>query len=320
MAIMRFAANPPALLWRVCSIWTMFFTSSFFASINALFLCRILSCSCINKFFMFLRMRVIRWMSSTNNSPKRRCEMYSLLPLVFVQTKRVASLSCKCHPVLRNSAFWPVLIGQDMMKSRWFSKSKIVCAGRSGNVPRLCAIWTPQCGGMKGKLCFIKRKSKNLVSNDRRFVRKMFRFLWIGRERIKTCGLSYETPLLFSSSSLLFGERRPFLRPPYHPLFPHPHLRTRKRTRPCASRTQRVRNSCLHPSPSPAIHWYSVCWAWRKCPFSAFTGEGNKGEAFTRKSLFYSFLHSYGEAVKAKNEKQRTRALRVRVGGWKVFR
>ena len=35
---------------------------------------------------------------------------------------------------------------------------------------------------------------------------------------------------------------------------------------------------------------------------------------FTRKSLFYSFLHSYGEAVKAKNEKQRTRALRVRVG------
>ena len=47
---------------------------------------------------MFLRMRVTRWMSSTNNSLKRRCEMYSLLPLVFVQTKRVASLSCKCHP------------------------------------------------------------------------------------------------------------------------------------------------------------------------------------------------------------------------------
>ena len=51
-----------------------------------------------------------------------------------------------------------------------------------------------------------------------------------------------------------------------------------------------------------------------KSPFSAFTGEGNKGEAFTRKSLFHSFLPSYGEEVKAKNEKQRTRALRVRVG------
>ena len=35
---------------------------------------------------------------------------------------------------------------------------------------------------------------------------------------------------------------------------------------------------------------------------------------FTRKSLFLSFLQLYGEEVKAKNEKQRTRALRVRVG------
>ena len=41
-----------------------------------------------------------------------------------------------------------------------------------GAVPRLCAIWTPQCGGMKGKLCFIKRKSKDLVSNNRRFGEK----------------------------------------------------------------------------------------------------------------------------------------------------
>ena len=38
---------------------------------------------------------------------------------------------------------------------------------------------------------------------------------------------------------------------------------------------------------------------------------------FTRKSLFLSFLQLYGEEVKAKNEKQRTRALRVRVGGLK---
>ena len=95
----------------------------------------------------------------------------------------------------------------------------------------------------------------------------MFRFLRIGRERIKTCGLSFETPLLFSSSSLLFWKRRPFLRPPCHPLFPHPHRLTRERTRPCASRTQRVWNSCLHPSPSPAIRWYCVCCGWRKCSF-----------------------------------------------------
>ena len=79
---------------------------------------------------------------------------------------------CKCHPILRNSAFWPVLIDRDKAKSRRFSKSKSVCAGWSGKVPRYCAIWTPQCGGMKGKLCFIKRKSKDLVSNNRRFCEK----------------------------------------------------------------------------------------------------------------------------------------------------
>ena len=48
--------------------------------------------------------------------------------------------------------------------------------------------------------------------------------------------------------------------------------------------------------------------------FFAFTGEGNKCEAFTRKSLFHSFLQTYGEEVKAKNEKQRTRTRSARVG------
>ena len=43
------------------------------------------------------------------------------------------------------------------------------------------------------------------------FVRKMFRFLRMRRGRIKTCGLSYETPLLFSSSPPLFWKRRPSL-------------------------------------------------------------------------------------------------------------
>ena len=49
--------------------------------------------------------------------------------------------------------------------------------------------------------------------------------------------------------------------------------------------------------------------------FPPSPGEGNRGGIFTRKSLFPSYLQSYGEEVKAKNEKQRTRALRVRVGG-----
>jgi len=105
-----------------------------------------------------------------------------------------------------------------------------------------------------------------------------------------------------------FFEKTPVPSPTMSPSVSYPHIRTRERTRPCASRTQRVCNSCLHPSPSPAIYWSSVFCRWRKFPFFAFTGEGNKGEAFTRKSLYHSFLQSYGEEVKAKNEKQRTRA------------
>ena len=86
--------------------------------------------------------------------------------------KRFASLLCKCHPMLRDSAFWPVLIDR-IRRSRAGSVSQRAFApDGSGNVPRLCAIWTPQCGGVKGKLCFVKRKSKNLVSSYRRFCEK----------------------------------------------------------------------------------------------------------------------------------------------------
>ncbi len=67
------------------------------------------------------------------------------------------------------ASFGAIPIGRDKAKSRWFSKSKSACAGGSGKVTRLCAIWTPQCGGMKGKLCFIKRKGSNLVSSRRIF-------------------------------------------------------------------------------------------------------------------------------------------------------
>ena len=75
-------------------------------------------------------------------------------------------------------------IGRDKAKSRWFSKSKSICAGGSGKIPQLCAIWTPQCGGMKGMLCFIKRKSSNLISNRRIFCEKNASFFEY-RERLK---------------------------------------------------------------------------------------------------------------------------------------
>ena len=53
-------------------------------------------------------------------------------------------------------------------------------------------------------------------------------------------------------------------------------------------------------------------------PFFAFTGEGNKGESFTRKLLMHRFLRPCGEEVKAKNEKRRTRAHYARVLGVEV--
>ena len=117
-----------------------------------------------------------------------------LLLLVSVQTPfRTISNPYKAQGACRSRAnvsrlggtasFGAVSIGRDKAKSRWFSKSKSVCAGGSGKVPRLCAIWTPQCGGMKGKLCFIKRKSKILISNSRIFREKNASF-FEHRERV----------------------------------------------------------------------------------------------------------------------------------------
>ena len=48
----------------------------------------------------------------------------SLRLLLSVQTKRVVSLSCKCHPMLWDSAFWPVLIGVGIRRSRAGSVSQ----------------------------------------------------------------------------------------------------------------------------------------------------------------------------------------------------
>ena len=168
----------------------------------------------------------------------------------------------------------------------------------------------------EGKLCFVKRKSNDLVSKCRRFWKKNVSFFEKRERSNKNLWTFLRNAPSFFFFSPAFLEKTPVPRSRCHPRFPHPHSRTRERTRPCASRTQRVRNSCLHPSPSPASRWHSVCCAWRKCSFFSFTGEGKRGETFTRKSLFPRCLQSYGEEVKAKNEKQRTRALRVRVGGW----
>ena len=142
----------------------------------------------------------------------------------------------------------------------------------------------------------------------------MFRFLRKGRGRIKTCGLSYETPLLFSSSPPLFWKRRPSLA---HGVTHGFLIRTAVRANghAPAHRAHSEFEILAFPFTRNSLIQCALCVKER--PFFAFTSEGKRGEDFTRKSLFPSLLPSYGEEVKAKNEKQRTRALRVRVGGLK---
>ena len=178
-----------------------------------------------------------------------------LFLLLSVQTPRGAC--CSRANVSRlggRASLEAIPIGRDKAKSRWFSKSKSVCAGGSGKVPRLCAILTPQCGGMKGKLCFIKRKSKILVSNDRIFQEKNISFFENRERSNKNLWTFLRNAPSFLFFLPFFGETTQASSPPSHSPFLPPQLRTRGRTRPCASRTQRVRNSCLHPSPSPAIY------------------------------------------------------------------
>ena len=138
---------------------------------------------------------------------------------------------------------------------------------------------------------------------------------------MKTCGLSCETRLLFLLFSHLFRATRLLSsHSPSSVVSPRRSLAcvgAPRRTPTPASRTQRVRNSCLHPSPSPVIRWLLVFCGWSFVRFFAFTGEGKSGEIFTLNPLYHSFLSPKGEEVKAKNGKQRTRALRARVG-WRA--
>ena len=140
------------------------------------------------------------------------------------------------------------------------------------------------------------------------FVWKIFSFLRIWRDWMKNCGLSYETPLLFSSSSPLFLKRRPFLRPPCHSSVSSsapPYARTDMPLRIAHSASSQF-------LPSPFIFTRNSliqCVLYMKeMPFFAFTREGNKGEVFTRKSLFHSFFSRMMKRWRQKNEKQRTRA------------
>lgn len=132
----------------------------------------------------------------------------------------------------------------------------------------------------RGKLCFIKRKDNAFLSDNRVVLEEkvwIFRVLpfWIK----KSSGLSFEIPLLslptslFSLPTFMFSLHTSQFSRPTSPLSYRTSLPYRKCnalfslahfvcfsatrigaptwTRAPTSRTHRVLNSCLHPSPSP---------------------------------------------------------------------
>ena len=163
----------------------------------------------------------------------------------------------------------------------------------------------------EGKLCFFKRKGKDLVSNYRIFREKNVPF-FENRERTnKNLWTFFRNAPSFFFFLPAFFEKMPVPSPTVFSSAP-PYARTDTPLRIAHS-------ASLKFLPSPFTFTRNsliLCVLWvKKMLFFSFTGEGKRGETFTRKSLFPSYLQSYGEEVKAKNEKQRTRALRVRVGG-----
>ena len=137
-------------------------------------------------------------------------------------------------------------------------KSKIVCVRSSAVGSQNCAIYTPLSGRDKGKLCFVKRKGKYFVSNNRTFAKEnilIFRNCGVGSKNLWT--FSRSTTCFAKNPALFWGKLSSLFRTLTSCPFPHAQGHVRTDT-PRASRTQRVRISCLHPSPSPLTR----CYLW----------------------------------------------------------
>ena len=131
------------------------------------------------------------------------------------------------------------------------NKSKSTCVDIQENVSqKIAAIWTPHCGGKRDGCVLSAAKINILFRNRAVFRRKCFGFS-VRRNTLKKNLWTFLRNLsVFLHSPSLFLEKGAFL-PPLRPaqFFPA-HHHALSRTRACASRTQRVRNLCLHPSPS----------------------------------------------------------------------
>ena len=114
-----------------------------------------------------------------------------------------------------------------------------------------------------------------------------------------TSPLSYRTSLPYRKCNTFFSLA-------HFVCFSATRIGASTRTRARTSRTQRVLNSCLHPSP--LIIWKPEWCVWRFRPFLSLPDEQNLHFVFTINFLTISILSASGEEVKEKNEKRRTRA------------
>ena len=178
-----------------------------------------------------------------------------------------------------------------------------------GESPSVCAMWTPQCGEKKGGLCFVKRKDKSFLSNNHDFVERK----WGKKEKDemyeKSCGLSFDSPLLRRKNSLLFWRNSRVCFSLVAPgVFPHACRCAGADTRSCIAHSASLKylpspftfttNGLIYSWLCVKVECFLVLHRWREA----------WGEAFTHKGLSISWLSSTGEEVKAKNEKRRTRA------------
>ena len=134
------------------------------------------------------------------------------------------------------------------MECREFSVCQRACALIVRTIVQLfCAIWTPQCGGKRERLCLFKRKDKSFVSNRRCFREincRFFRVVVTGDKnkwtffRLLSCFVSFLASFGGKPCVFFFSLRR---------WLPLACVGAPKRTRPCASRTHR--SSHFLPSP-----------------------------------------------------------------------
>ena len=133
------------------------------------------------------------------------------------------------------------------MNQKSFSKSKSICVSTRRKSPWIRAIWTPPGGRKKGRLCFIKRKDKGYISNNRNFKQKNIAFLRRKKNGRQKLVDFFSIRVLFCVFLLSFQRK---LATPFHARHRQhsSHAQTRSRT---YTHRRIAHSTTLHFLPSP---------------------------------------------------------------------